>query len=260
MLPSHPFRSLLLAAAGVLALASCSAQAATIDKIVNVNVFVFCNDAGTSCASTGPAGDAYFSTEVNKIWAQAGIGVTFSFSGFIDSTAYMNINDSSTGHEFCELYNSCVTNHLSSTVETLLLVHTVDGGSAYGEGWVGFGGMVIGMDTVMAANGGNGRLDTIAHELGHNLGLVPVTSAEFDGTYHDTNANDLMAGGGIRSSPTSLGQISTDGLTLLDRIPADQVTTARDSGLLYETPEPGTWMLLISGTAGLAFFRRRQRA
>ena len=55
----------------------------------------------------------------------------------------------------------------------MFLVHTIAG--AYGEGWFAWGGIGIAMDTVMAYNGGLGRIDTIAHELGHNLGLVPTS-------------------------------------------------------------------------------------
>ena len=54
----------------------------------------------------------------------------------------------------------------------MFLVHNLDFNAAYGEGWLGFGGLVMNMDLVMAFNGGAGRIDTIAHELGHNLGLV----------------------------------------------------------------------------------------
>ncbi len=247
--------ALWIAAAGVLLLLPALAPAATIDKVVNVNVFVYCDNSGANCASTGPSGDLFFATEVNKIWAQAGIQVDFTLSGYRDSTNYMNIDDASAGHKFCEIYNSCVFNNLSSTVETLLLVHTIAG--AYGEGWIGAGGMVIAMDTVMAYNSGAGRLDTIAHELGHNLGLVPGTSAEFDGSFHDIYANDLMASGGIRNTPTALNQISTDGLTGLDRLPADQVTTARASDLLQNAPEPGTWLLMSCGMGGILLLRRR---
>ncbi len=230
------------------------ALATAITKSLTVDVFQVCNDSGTSCASTGPSGDAYFSAEVNKIWSQAGISVNFVFVQQIDSTFYYNINDNS-GNSFTNLTKAYGTYQSATTVDMFLVNTIVD---AYGEGWLGAGGLAIAMDTVMAYNHGDGRIDTIAHELGHNLGLVPNTYNGSDGTGHTTNPVQLMASGGIRDVPATMADIAPDGRNW-DQIPADQISIARGSSLLrdIDVPEPESWLLLLAGIGCIAAMRRR---
>lgn len=219
------------------------AQAASIDRTLTLQVYRVCDDAGANCASMGPSGDQFFSAETNKIWAQAGIGVNFAYIGDIDSTAYSHIDDSVLGDGFADLSAHYGTMGPSASIVDLFLVHTVAG--AYGEGWLGTGGLVMAMDTVMDFNGGLGRIDTIAHELGHNLGLDHTTPGD----------NYLMTSGLSRSIPTTLGDITPDGLGL-DLLSADMIATVRDSSLL--TPEPVSFTLAAAGLLALGLARRRQ--
>ena len=108
------------------------ASAMPISKTVNVSVYQLCNSLN-ECASMGPAGDVYYAASTNKIWAQAGISVTFSFISQIASDAFYDISDT-VGDTFDDLYNSVFPglaglNH--STVD-MFLVNSYDG--AYGVG------------------------------------------------------------------------------------------------------------------------------
>ena len=234
-----------------------TSAASPIGKILTVQVFVLCNDAGLNCASRGPAGDDYFAIEVNKIWAQAGIGVGFSFVQNINSTAFSFLDDSVLGDGFDNLSASYGAMGPNATTVDLFLVPSVVG--AYGEGYLGQGGIVMGMDDVMAFNNGLGRIDTAAHELGHNFGLVPGALGG-DAGAHSANANYLMAGGGGRNVPLTSADINPGGLGW-DILPADQIALARQSSLLSDaasTPEPGSRALTLSGAFAVVIIRRKQ--
>ena len=239
-------------------LASGVAVAAPITKTLSVGVYQLCNDAGANCASLGPAGDAYYAAETNKIWAQAGIAVIFNFLGQINSTNFSNTDDSVPTRSFTALsaaYGAAAT----TTSTTAFLVHTATTpfGQVYGQAYYGAGGLEIAMDLVGSFNSGIGRLDTIAHELGHNLGLVsPALGGDAGG--HSAQANYLMADGGNRTVPSSLGDIAPSGLGL-DVLPADQIAAARQSALLRDVPvpEPMTGVLLL-GAVGIAGMLRRR--
>jgi hypothetical protein len=268
MKPAHSttfqIRTSALLAAGfiVLGFSADPALALPITKTLTLDVFVVCNTDGTNCASTGPAGDAYFAAEANKIWAQAGISVGFNFVQNINDSNFTAINDNVVGKRFCDLAGTCAPLSPSSTNVDLFLTHSVNsvGGAVYGEGYFGYGGIVIGMDLVMAYNGGLGRIDTIAHELGHNLGLVPEGALGGDAGGHSPgHPNYLMADGVSRTVPATLADIAPSGLGL-DFLPTDQINLARQSSLLHGVPEPASYALFALGLLGMAAGRRRVAA
>jgi PEP-CTERM motif/Metallo-peptidase family M12B Reprolysin-like len=236
-------------AASAMALPT-TASAAVIDKTLTINVFQLCNDAGASCASLGPSGNNFFQAEVSKIWAQAGIEVLWSSVTKINSTAFQFIEDGT--ETFEELTGSFgAPGQSSPTIVDMYLVRGI--GGAFGLGWLGAGGFAIGMDDVMAFNGGLGRIDTIAHELGHNLGLP-----------HTSVANELMAPGNLRNVPTTINDIAPDGLGR-DVVNASQITTVRGSTLLRPravaaVPEASTWAMMLFGFGLVgSLLRRRDR-
>ena len=230
------------------------ALAAAITKAVTVQVYQLCDDAGNNCASTGPAGNDYFATETNKIWSQAGIAVAFDFVAQIHSTAFSYLNDNVAGDGFADLHAGYGSMGPSTTTIDMFLVREV-AGSFYGQGWFGMGGFVMSMDTLMNFNGGLGRVDTIAHELGHNFGLVPIGLGGDAGGHSSVN-NYLMARGEIRLVPMTLADIAPDGLGL-DMIPQIQADLALESSLLSDVPEPMSLAMVGTGLLVLVMVRRR---
>jgi hypothetical protein len=242
-----------------------AASAAPITKQIDVSVYQLCNTLG-ECASTGPAGNAYYADATNKIWAQAGIRVTFNFVETIVSNQFYDISDTA-GDTFDDLYNSVLPGLAGvnfSTVD-MFLVNSYAG--AYGVGYSGAGGLIMSMSDIQSFDCGGtagctGRIDTLAHEIGHNLGLVPENFPDYAGSDdpgHSLDPNTLMAGGASRNVPTTLNDIRPDGLGY-DWLPQHQIDYARQSSLLRDVsvvPEPGTFLLMGLGLAGLAGMRRR---
>ncbi len=253
-------RSILFGAFIMAILLPMAASAEPITEFLTIQVYQVCDNTGANCASTGPAGDPYFEAETDLIWSQAGIGVGFNIAGTIDSTLFSTIDDTAgSGHTFEDLDD--LEGGPSSTTVDMFLVHDVDSNSAYGEGWMGAGGLVINMDLVMAFNGGLGRIDTIAHELGHNLGLVPPSLGGDSGGHSDSShPNYLMASGGWRNVPATMADINPNG-SQLDQIPQDQADYARQSSLLSDSvPEPAGMPILGSGLVAVGLILRRRKA
>jgi hypothetical protein len=227
-----------------------------ITKTLTLNVYQVCDDSGANCASTGPAGDIYFAAATNKIWAQAGISVDYNFAGKIDNSLWFNIDDQG----FTDIAK--FTGHYqSSSVVDMFLVNTLNKGTDYGEGWLGSGGLVMGMETIMGFGSGGGRIDTMAHELGHNLGLDPFTDPESDKDWHSINSSELMASGTIRIVPLTLGDINPSGAGY-DQLSQFQIDYARNSSLLQDfnsVPEPGSMALMIAGVLGIIGTARCRR-
>lgn len=242
-------------------LASGIASALPITKTATINIYQLCDNAGANCAATGPAGDTYFAGSTNKIWEQAGIGFTFNFVSQINSSAFLHIDDTVVGDGFADLHLAYGGGPSLTSIDLFLVgtITTAHGG-AYGEGWLGMGGLVMAMQDIMSFNGGLGRIDTLAHELGHNFGLQPSSLGGVD--WHSTDPNNLMASGGIRRVPATLSDISPNGLGY-DQLTLAQVTSARQSTLLRDVahdtiPEPASSALFAIALLALSVSRYRK--
>lgn len=195
------------------------AHAITIDKYFTVNPIDVCNNAGGNCATVNT-----YTAQTKKIYAQANVLPVFLPTTQINNTSLQNppsvSNFGSSG------------NGRSSDPSTLNVWFANSmpnsSGTLYGEAWLGGNGVAINTSAVNSYNGGIGRMDTVAHELGHNLGLG-------HSDYGAGGANNLMTAGSVRSIPNGIGNIAPDGSNL-DQLTAAQVTELRSSPFMKTVP------------------------
>jgi hypothetical protein len=185
-----------------------------------------------------------FGPETQKIWDQANLSISWLTPNFFNDTALQNIDGTNAADDtpqptFDDLTKPGHGQNANPLVIDMWFVHTIS--MAWGEGFLGGNGIAISSDTVTA----NNRLDTEAHELGHNLGLDHVAGADF-----------LMNPGDTRDVPTGLGEINPDGKKW-DKLSADEIKTACASQ--FVTPEPGSLALLATGGLPLLGLLRRRR-
>jgi hypothetical protein len=214
-------RLFLLAATGIVAaLGLETASAIPIDKYLTINPIRVCDDAGANCTTVNT-----YSSQTSKIYAQASIAPVFLPTTQINSTASLsvgsvtNVNVAGNGQSGdASTINMWFVQNMPSSSGTL-----------YGEGYVGGNGVAINSTAVNAFNSGVGRMDTVAHEMGHNLGLG-------HSNFGAGGANNLMTAGSSRSIPGGIGDIAPNGANL-DQLTADQVTKMRASPFVKDVPK-----------------------
>jgi len=207
--------------------------------IVNILPIQVCDNDGNNCANSG---QELYLAETNKIWAQADITMNFLTWTSINNTSYQNFTSFADETTF---FNDTANNGISGSATTITMwfVQTLTNTDFGTVDTIG-GRKVMIADNVFSTT----RLDTIAHELGHNLGLT-----------HDDPGMDLtylMPTGGSRTIPGVIGDITPDGAKL-DKLTAAQITTAQAS--TYVVPLPGAIYLLTSGL-GILVLRIRKQA
>lgn len=201
---------------------STAANAQTIDWYFTIQPIQLCNDAGASCAPI-----PLFAAEVEKIYRQAGVAPIFLPTTQLNNTTLLT---TSTGITSVDQPGNG-RNPNPTTINTWFVNNLVTdpGFVLYGEAWVNANGVVINGSAVQNFNRGNGRIDTLAHEIGHNFGLLHTN-------FGAGAANNLLTQGSSRTVPDGLANIFPDGANL-SQLTADQITRIRSSPLLNQVPE-----------------------
>lgn len=224
----------LLVALGCATLVGCASTASSGSRptrFVTIQPIQVCNDFGLDCADLATFADATF-----KIWAQADIQVTFLPPNRLLGTRFLTIDSRD---EFSELSFSGGTGdygrhpfstRTSGPINMWFVDEIVQGlFDVFGLAWIDQNGVLI-SDNILTFNNGRGRIDTVAHELGHNLGL---SHSDFGAG----NSNNLLSSGSDRAVPSSILDINPDGARL-SRLTNDQVDRARTSSLVTGSANP----------------------
>lgn len=189
-----------------------------------------CDNQGNACARVN-----FFEDITAQILAQAQIKISFLPLNQLNSTRFLSIDDQGSGStsEFYELSRTggagAFGRHPSSTNSTgpvnLWFVDEIKSGSGvqFGMAWVGGNGVII-SGAVFDYNHGAGRMDTIAHEIGHNLGLRHSTLGA-------GAADNLLTDGNSRQTPRLVADIGAHGGGI-DLLTEAQIEAIRASSFL----------------------------
>jgi hypothetical protein len=230
MLKASPSKPLLIACGLSFALVGCGETTQTgfdcPGGTVTIQPIQVCDDFGLFCADLG-----FFLEETSLIWSQAGIDVVFLPTNQLFDTTYLTIDSQA------EFYNiafngpagafgrSPVSTPTSGPINMWFVEDIIisDPYEAFGLAWIDQNGVLISDDT-LAYNRGEGRRDTVAHEVGHNLGLT-------HSDYGAGSSNNLMTSGTTRAIPSSTEDITPNGARL-SRLTDDQINVARCSNFV----------------------------
>lgn len=222
-----------------------------------------CKDDGSNCAGVN-----LFADITAKILEQANLKVSFLPTNRLNASRFLSINDrrdrSSIDYEFYELTRTGAADAFgrnpNSTQNSgpinVWFVDTIEASNdltQFGLAWVGANGVIV--SKAALEFGQNGRTDTVAHEVGHNLGLRHATLGA-------GGANNLETDGDRRNIPSSVDDIGIDGAGLSTLTDAQIAAIKRSSfvtksapGLAPGTetsdadamsvPEPASWMGLV---------------
>ncbi|MGB7485461.1 MAG: zinc-dependent metalloprotease family protein, partial [Phormidesmis sp.] len=214
--PMYLYRKLLHAfvAAGCAAvLSSCSDVPPSVQSIVfdqadedlYIQPIQVCDDFGQHCARMN-----FFADITAKILQQARLRVNFLPTTQLNNSRFLTLGDDPNLDEFYEISRkgdpADYGRHADSTrtsgpinVWFVESIYSKSGLTQFGSAWVDSNGVAISEATI-DYNGGKGRTDTLAHEIGHNLGLTHSGFGSGD-------ANNLLTDGNGRNTPGSANDV-----------------------------------------------------
>ena len=208
-------------AACAIALTSCtegtmpSMQTISYDEFgeLDIQPIQVCDDHGSHCARVN-----LFEDITSRILEQARLKVNFLPTNQLHASRFLSLNDSSnrssSSYEFYELSRQGSPGdygrHEDSTrtsgpinVWFVDEIESSNNATQFGLAWVDANGVAIGGNT-LDYNNGQGRIDTLAHEIGHNLGLRHTTLGA-------GGSNNLLTDGSSRLVPGSIDDIGPNG-------------------------------------------------
>jgi len=228
----------LISAGCAIALSSCtgdgtapSTQTIAYDGLSELDIqpIQVCDDQGRSCARVN-----IFEDITTRILEQAQLRVNFLPTNQLNGSRFLSLSNSGSNNEFYEISRSGEPGdygrHEDSTRTTgpinVWFVDEIESSSSatqFGAAWVDANGVVISSET-LDFNNGEGRIDTLAHEIGHNLGLRHTT-------FGAGGKENLLTDGNTRLTPRSIDDIGESGAGLSTLTDA-QIAEIQNSGFL----------------------------
>lgn len=281
LLRSTVARRFALLAVGVVLFAGNSARAQLITHRITIQPIQITNVGATV---VGNASLTLFEAATDKIWAQAGIDIQYNSWITYASNTFTNANSPFTGGannlDVLTASNAAFPwNSLPTTVVRMFFVNTINNntnilGVSYqnnaptefydpltdGQVTSGRNGILIANRTFTL-----GYIDTIAHELGHMLGL----DHENNGAFTQSGRNLMLES--PTSFPTSISNIFPDGNDS-SQLTDDQKTVAKYFHFAVPLPENQQYtytavpepahIAVVAGALALAagLYRRRRAA
>ncbi len=217
----RPLKPLLLGMAIVLG--GCSSEGVQAVQtlvfgepdVLYIQPIQVCDDSGSRCARSN-----FFADITAKILEQARLKVSFLPPNRLNATRFLKIDDSSrrssSDYEFYELTRTggagAFGRHPDSgrnsgpiNVWFVEEIEAINGFTQFGLAWIGANGVLV--SEAALDFGSSGRTDTLAHEIGHNLGLRHATLGA-------GSANNLLTDGDRRNIPSSVSDINPNGAGL----------------------------------------------
>jgi len=183
----------ILLATGIV-MVSNAAQAVTIDKFLLIQPIQVCDNGGGNCASA-PLSKA----KTEAIYEQAGVAAVYLPTTQLNNSSLLIVNGV---NDVNMVGNGQSTNANTVNVWFVDSLNASPGNTLFGEAYGGGNGAVINSSAVDAAS----RTDTVAHEVGHNLGLG-------HNDFGAGGANNVLTAGSSRNAPASqLTQLQIDEL------------------------------------------------
>lgn len=195
-------------------------MAGIIDSYITVQPIQVCDSGGANCATANT-----FEAVTDKIFAQAGLDVVFLPTAQVNDSTVLNPTS------VAAFGNSGFGRHSNSTTINMWFVNNMPAasGTLFGEAWLDGNGVAINSTAVNSFNNNTGRIDTVAHELGHNLGLGHAI-------FGAIRPENLMTQGSDRTVPSSISDIEPDGAGL-SNLSILQVLDIANSAFVREIPE-----------------------